>query len=409
MPRLAKPLSDKEIKQAKPKAAEYGLSDGNGLILRIRPTGSKTWMLNYIRPHVKNRTNFTLGSYPEVSLAQARKKALEARELLAQGIDPKQERDQQAAEQAALVEHTFERVAADWFAIKKESVTEGHANATWNSLSRSVLPAIGKLPIGQINAPLVVKVLRPIEAQGSLETVKRLTQRINEIMTFAVNTGLIHANPLAGIKAAFKTPKKKNMAALSPAELSELMRAIANANIKKVTRCMIHWQLHTMTRPNEAAAARWDEIDEANRLWIIPAERMKMRREHVIPLTDETMALLDILRPISGHRDYLFPSDKDPNTHTHVQSANMALKRMGLAGRTTAHGLRSLASTTLNEQGFDWDVVEAALAHTDKNQVRSAYNRASYLERRRVMMAWWSKHVMKSLSSPVEYLNLRTA
>ena len=405
MPRLAKPLSDKEIKQAKPKAAEYGLSDGNGLILRIRPTGSKTWMLNYIRPYVKTRTNFTLGSYPEVSLAQARKKALEARELLAQGIDPKQERGQQAAEQAALVEHTFERVAADWFAIKKESVTEGHANATWKSLERIVLPAIGKLPISQITAPLMIQTLKPTEARGSLETVKRVTQRVNDVMTFAVNTGLIHANPLAGIKAAFKKPKKEHMPALSPNELPELVNAINHANIKKVTRCLIYWQLHTMLRPKEAALAKWENIDLNAKLWSIPSQDMKMKRPHEVPLTDELIEILDILRPISGHLKYLFPSDINPQKRANEQTVNMALKRMGFAGRTTAHGLRSLASSTLNEQGFDADVVEAALAHIDKNQVRSAYNRTTYLERRRVMMAWWSQHIVNALKPNVIYPN----
>ncbi|WP_338593576.1 integrase domain-containing protein [Shewanella khirikhana] len=409
MARITTKLSDTAVKNAKPQEREYLLFDGDGLRLRVTPSGTKLWLFNYTKPHTKTRSNLSLGNYPQVSLAQARKKVLEAKELLAQGIDPKQQREQDAAAKAAIEEHTFEKVAADWFERKKDDITEAHANSTWNSLALHVLPAMGKLPVSQVSAPQVVKILRPIEAKGSLETVKRLTQRINEIMTYAVNTGLIHANPLSGIKAAFKKPKKQNMAALSPAELPQLLKALSEANIKKVTRCLIFWQLHTMTRPNEAAATRWDEIDEEARLWIIPAERMKMRREHIIPLSDEAMAILATIKPLSGHREYVFPSDKDPKTHTHVQTANMALKRMGLAGRTTAHGLRSLASTTLNEQGFDWDVVEAALAHTDKNQVRSAYNRASYLERRRVMMAWWSKHVMKSLSSPVEYLNLRTA
>ncbi|QSX39773.1 integrase domain-containing protein [Shewanella cyperi] len=395
MARMTTKLSDTAVKNAKPQEREYLLFDGDGLRLRVTPSGTKLWLFNYTKPHTKTRSNLSLGNYPQVSLAQARKKVLEAKELLAEGIDPKQQRDQDAAAKAAIEEHTFEKVAADWFERKKDDITEAHANSTWNSLALHVLPALGKLPVSQVSAPQVVKMLRPIEAKGSLETVKRLTQRINEIMTYAVNTGLIHANPLSGIKAAFKKPKKQNMAALSPAELPLLLHALSEANIKKVTRGLIFWQLHTMTRPNEAAGTRWAEIDEEARLWTIPAERMKMRREHVIPLSDEAMAILATIKPLSGHREYVFPSDIDPKTHTHVQTANMALKRMGLQGRTTAHGLRALASTTLNEQGFDWDVVEAALAHTDKNQVRSAYNRASYLERRREMMCWWSNFIQE--------------
>ncbi|WP_172591675.1 integrase domain-containing protein [Shewanella xiamenensis] len=399
MAKSTKQLSDTEIRAAKPKEKEYNLFDGLGLRLRIKPNGSKLWLLNYTRPTDKKRTNLSLGSYPEISLAKARALVLDARTLLAQNIDPKFHKDQAIAAETALKVNTFEKVAADWFEIKRDSITAEHAAKTWSSLELHILPYLGKTPIGQITAPMVIKIFRPLEAKGTLETVKRLSQRINEIMIFAVNTGLIHANPLSGIKAAFKKPKKQNMAAMPPAELPELMRTIANANIRRTTRFLIEWQLHTMTRPNEAAAARWDEIDINERLWVIPAERMKMNREHIIPLSDECLAILKALKHISGNREYLFPADRDPKTHCNVQTANAALKRMGLQDRTTAHGLRSLASTTLNEQGFDWDVVEAALAHTDRNQVRSAYNRAKYLERRKEMMDWWSKHIVKAAVS----------
>lgn len=207
-------------------------------------------------------------------------------------------------------------------------------------------------------------------------------------MNYSVNCGLVFSNPLSGIKAAFKKPKKENMASLKPEELPELMSAIANASIKRTTRCLLEWQLHTMTRPAEASGARWDEIDLDTKIWSIPPERMKKRREHRIPLTEQALALLETMQPISGHREFVFPSDRDPLKPCNSQTANMALKRMGFAGRLVSHGLRSLASTTLNEQGF-----EAALAHVDDNQVRSAYNRTDYLERRIPMMSWWSGHI----------------
>ncbi len=238
--------------------------------------------------------------------------------------------------------------------------------------------------------------LRPIEARGNLETVKRLAQRINEVMVYAVNCGLVFSNPLAGIKEAFKKPKKQPMAALTPEELPELMLTLASASIKKVTRSLIEWQLHTMSRPAEAAGAKWEEIDLEQRIWTIPPERMKKKREHRVPLTDETISIIEYLKPITGHREYLFPSDRDPKKHCNSQTANMALKRMGFANRLVSHGLRSLASTTLNEQGFESDLIEMALAHVDKNQVRSAYNRSDFLERRRPMMSWWSKHIAEA-------------
>ena len=215
-------------------------------------------------------------------------------------------------------------------------------------------------------------------------------------MTYAVNSGLIHANPLAGIKASFRKPKKENMAALKPEELPELVATLANASIKRTTRCLIEWQLHTMSRPAEAAGTRWSEINLEEKTWLIPAERMKKRRPHRIPLTQQVLAILEAMRPISGHREFVFPSDRDPKSHCNSQTANMALKRMGFAGRLVSHGLRSIAITTLNERGFDAEIIEMALAHTDDNQVRSAYNRTDYFERRKPMMEWWSAHIEES-------------
>ncbi|CAK2300499.1 integrase domain-containing protein [Vibrio crassostreae] len=396
MPRQTKPLTATEVKNAKPKDKEYNLVDGQGLKLRVLPSGSKQWQLNYYRPTNGKRTNLNLGRYPDVSLVQARKSSMEAKELIAQGIDPQEERKRKLQEYKENHEHTFLKVSEDWFEIKKHDVTPDYAVDIWRSLELHVFPQLSDIPVKDITAPKVIELLKPIEAKGSLETVKRLSQRLNEVMNFATNCGLIQANPLTGIRAAFKKPKKENMAALTPAELPELMGAIANANIKRTTRCLIEWQLHTMTRPSEASGARWDELDFENKIWIIPQERMKKRREHRIPLTEQMLALLEVMKPISGHREFIFPSDRDPKKPCNSQTANMALKRMGFAGRLVSHGLRSLASTTLNEQGFEADLIESALAHVDDNQIRGAYNRTDYLERRRPIMIWWSEHIEKA-------------
>ncbi|MEZ9566783.1 integrase domain-containing protein [Vibrio artabrorum] len=393
MAKITTRLTDKDIKSAKPKDKEYNLFDGDGLRLRIKPNGSKQWLFNYYKPITGKRANLSLGRYPDLSLANARKNTMAARELLAQGIDPQEERKRQELVRKEIYEHTFAKVSEDWFNLKKHEVTPDYAVDIWRSLELHVFPQIANTPVKDIDAPLVIDLLRPIEAKGSLETVKRLSQRLNEIMNYAANCGLVKANPLTGIRAAFKKPKKENMAALAPDELPELMGAIANASIKRTTRCLIEWQLHTMTRPSEAAGARWDEIEWEENIWTIPAERMKKRREHRIPLTEQMLALLEVMKPISGHREFIFPSDREPKKPCNSQTANMALKRMGFAGRLVSHGLRSLASTTLNEQGFDRDLIEASLAHVDDNQVRSAYNRTDYLERRRPMMSWWSEHI----------------
>ena len=259
-----------------------------------------------------------------------------------------------------------------------------------------VLPILANVPIHLVKPKLVIDILNPVANKGSLETVKRLCRNINEVMRLAVASGLIEVNYLADITKLFAAPKKKNMATISPDRLPELMQALSNASITKNTRCLVEWQLHTMTRPIEAATARWVDINLNEKVWVIPEERMKMNKPHTIPLTPQTLAILDVIHPISGHREYLFPSHRNPNSHANSQSANMALKRMGFAGELVSHGLRALASTTLNEQGFDPDVIESALAHVDKNEVRRAYNRAEYLDRRRELINWWSDHIEKA-------------
>ena len=218
-------------------------------------------------------------------------------------------------------------------------------------------------------------------------------------MTLAVNSGLTHHNPLAGIRKAFPAHTQTNNPTLRPDQLSGFMRQLALAdNMTRPTRCLIEWQLHTMTRPKEAAHAQWKEIDLITGTWTIPAEKMKLGKEHIVPLTPQTLGLLELIRPISGHLEYLFASTKDRHKPMSSQSANAALKRIGLGGKLTSHGLRALASTTLNEQGFDADIIESALSHIDKNEVRRAYNRAEYLERRQVMMCWWSEHIESAAS-----------
>jgi len=389
-------LSDLKVKAAKPKEKDYILTDGDGLQMRVRANGSKLWNFNYIHPATRKRVNMGLGTFPEVGLAQARKRTVEARELVARGVDPKEKRDSDRQTLKAITEHTFKNVATEWFDLKKDSVTSAYAEDIWRSLTLHVFPDLATTPISAITAPAVIKLLRPLEAKGSLETVKRLSQRLNEIMTYAVNAGLIFSNPLSGIRSVFKKPKKQNMAALAPAELRELMLSVANASIKRTTRCLIEWQLHTMTRPAEAATTRWADIDLDKKIWSIPPERMKKRRTHMIPLTQQALELLEAIKPFSGHREYVFPADRNPRTHCNSQTANMALKRMGFAGRLVSHGMRSMASTILNEHGWDPELIEVALAHVDKDEVRSAYNRAAYIERRRPMMNWWSEHIRQA-------------
>ena len=347
----------------------------------MRASGAKPWLFNYSRPHTKKRANLSLGSYPDVTLADARKEAAQARELLTKDIDPQEHRAETIMSEKAELENTFEYVAAKWMEVKRTQVTQDYGDDIWRSLENHLFKELGKRPIRKLKAPIVIEVLNPIAAKGNLETTKRLCQRVNEVMTYATNVGFIDANPLAGIKEALSSPKKKHMLTLKPEELPELMKAIHSASIKKVTRYLIEWQLHTMVRPSEAAGARWQEINWDEKLWNIPGERMKKKKPHSVPLSSQMLTLLENIKPISGSLEYIFPADRDRRKHTNAQTANSALKRMGFEKRLVSHGMRALASTTLNENTFNYDVVEAALAHSDSNEVRAAYNRQHTLNK----------------------------
>ncbi len=390
----------------------YRLGDGGGLFLHVRKSGAKAWESRYIKPSTSKPTYIGLGGYPDISLADARLKATNVRKLVSEGIDPKQQKD---LEKAKLVEehnNTFHAVATLWMESKRNRIKPKTIEGNWRKLELYAFPALKTMPIHRITAPMAIAALRPVEEAGHLETVKRTAQLMNEVMTYAVNSGLIHANPLAGIRDVFKKPHVKHMLALEPDELPELVRAISRGNMAITTKCLIEWQLHTMTRPNEAAGAKWEEIDLDRGAWVIPAERMKMKREHVIPLTPQTLAILEEVKPVSGHRAFIFPSIRDPKKPTDAESINKALQRIGFKGRTTAHGLRALASTTLNEQAFNPDVIEAALAHVDKNTIRKAYNRTTYLEQRQKLMGWWSNHIEQavySYNAPTGHQTLKLA
>lgn len=396
-------LSDLEVRQAKPKDKEYSLADGGNLYLRVKTTGSKVWVLNYYRPATKQRANIGLGSYPDVSLEKARKEAKALRVVLGEGIDPKEHREDQEREKTEQYANTFEHIARNMLTLKKGKVSPAYHDKITGRLEKYIFPKMGKTPIHKVSAATTIGIITPLATDEKLETVKKICRWINEVMIYAVNTGVAHANPLSGIGKAFSAPKVTNLPTLRPDELPALMYAIQHSNTKLVTRCLIEWQMHTMVRPGEAAGTRWDEIDREKKEWTIPAERMKKNKPHIVPLSEQALKLLTVLNPVSGHREFVFPSDHNPRKSANSQSANRALARMGFHGRLVSHGLRALASTTLNETGFDSDVIEAALAHVDKNSVRAAYNRAHYLERRRKMMGWWSDHIEQCASGKMPH------
>jgi len=404
MPKLVTQLTDNQCKHAKPKAKPYSIPDGAGLNLIITPNGKKAWMLRYTIPYTKDRTTWVFIGYPAKSLKSARGMRDKYLSLLADNIDPKEWKREQDANSERQKDNTFKHVAKLWMEDKqrKAKANPQTAKDIWNSLENHIFPKLGKRPIGELRPKSVAEVIKPLETKGSLELVKRLCQRINEIMAFALNEEIITDNPLAHIKGKFKAPSTTHNPSLEPKDLRLLMEAITCDSMAIPTRLLIEWQLHTMVRPNEAAGSRWAEIDLNNKTWTIPKGRMKKvgtskqweeRKDHIIPLTPQTLAILNLMKPFSGHLEYVFPNQRDRQAKAGPDSANNALKRAGLKGKQTAHGMRTMASSTLNEEQFNPDVIEAALYHLDPNEQRRTYNRTDYFKQRCVMMEWWSQHI----------------
>lgn len=393
MPKKVPPLTDPKVSKTKPRDKVRSLPDGDGLSLMIHPNGSRIWNFKYTKPFTTSRTNISFGAYPDVSLEAAREKRAEARSLLSEGIDPKKHRDERHRASVDAHQNTLRSVTDIWMLKKRKMVSEDYANDIYRSFELHLFSRLGNVPVHLIMPRDAVEALQPLADLGKLETLKRVCQRLNEVMDHAVNIGKLDFNNLTRISKAFPPPKTKNFPALAPSELPELMEAVADANVEVLTRLLIEWQLHTMVRPSEAAGARWDEIDEEAKVWVIADPRMKKKRLHRVPLTTVTMRLLQRIKKWSRHSEFLFHGARSQKVPRNPETVNKALRRNGFKGRCVSHGLRSIASTALHEQGFQSKHIEVALSHLDRNRTRAAYNRTDYLDQRRPIMEWWSNFI----------------
>ncbi|EBC0715951.1 DUF4102 domain-containing protein [Salmonella enterica] len=399
MAKIAKKLTDTEIKSTKPADKEINLFDGDGLILRIAPLskgGKKNWYFRYAVPVTKKRTKVSLGTYPHLTLAKARALREEYLSLLANGIDPQVHNNDKANALKNATEHTLQAVARKWLEekVKTSGISQDHAEDIWRSLERNIFPGLGNVSVNEIRPKLLKQHLDPIEQRGVLETLRRIISRLNEIFRYAATEELIEFNPADNLGQRFSKPKKQNMPALPPSELPRFLLVLNNASVRLETRLLIEWQLLTWVRPGEAVRTRWADIDIDNSVWNIPAEFMKMKKPHKVPLSKEALRVLESMKAISGHREWVFPSIKAPLNHMHEQTANAAIIRMGFGGELVAHGMRSIARTAAEESGkFRTDVLEAALAHSKKDEIIAAYNRAEYLAERVGLMQWWSDYL----------------
>jgi integrase len=389
------------VQKATPKDRAYKLTDGRGLYLLVAPTGSKYWRYKY--RHAGKEKVLALGTAREVSLADARDRRDEARLLLKSGVDPcaERQREKEQAKVEALQGAPFEAVAREWYEKNRNEWSERHAGYVLRRMESDLFPEFGAKAISTINAQDILAALYKIEARGAHEMARRARQYASNIFAYAIATQRANADPAASLtKALEKAPPEKHHAALKEGDLPEFYKRLAKYSGYPATPIAIRLLMLTAVRTSELLGARWTEFDLKKGVWRIPAERMKMKVEHIVPLSKQALALIESLRPISGDSELLFPSPLDATQPLCNNTILFALYRMGYKDKATGHGMRTLFSTTANENGFHADVIERQLAHGDPDKVRAAYNHAQWLPERRKLMAWWGEYLSgKSLAA----------
>ncbi|MFK5080807.1 tyrosine-type recombinase/integrase [Glaesserella parasuis] len=398
-----KPLSVTECNNAKPKEKEYSLSDGLGLFLLVRATGVKIWRFQYYKPFTKKRTLISLGAFPSVSLKEAREIRDLYRSLLAKNVDPLDYRLQQ--EKAALESQvlTLSSMATEWLVLKKNEVDTGRLKVvTYNDiekrLNRHLLKLLGHYPIADISAPIAIEKLKPLERERKLDTLHRMIGYLNQIMIYAVNRGVIKYNPTADIGKVFLKPVVENNPTIRPELLGKLFEDLQNSTLEIETRCALELLLLTAGRAGAITQLEWSEVNFEEMILDIPKEKMKGRQgkvqDFVLPLSTQAIKILQLLQKLNRyHSRFVFPSRKNPHQPISKETPNKALQRMGYRNVLTAHGLRSVFSTAMNEAEFNSEIIEVCLAHFEYSSVRGTYNKAKYLTQRAEYMQWWGNFV----------------
>ncbi len=390
-------LTNTQIRNAKPREKLYKLPDERGLHLVVFPTGSKLWQMRY-RFDAKDKTA-SLGKYPEVGLAEARDKRDLLRKQLANEIDPVEAKRVNKQVKKFAQENSFEAVARAWFASWAAARSPRHADYVLRRLEADVFPVIGKRPVSEIKAPELVAMMKTIEKRGALDIAKRAFQTTGQVFRYAIAHALAERNPTADVKPSdvLASRRKENYARVDAKELPNLLRKIEGYQGTPVTRLAIKLLALTFVRTGELIGAKWEEFDLEAAEWRIPAERMKMRTPHIVPLSKQAIQILQVLHGVTGHSKFLFPGERDHSKPISNNTILKALERMGYKGRMTGHGFRGLASTILHEKDFDHAHIELQLAHQERNQVSASYNHATYLSQRIKMMQWWANYLDQQL------------
>jgi integrase len=382
-------LTDKTIRAARHGEKTQRLFDGGGLYLELSPSGGKWWRLKYRFTGKEKR--LSLGVYPHVVLKQARERRDEAKRLLANGVDPSAQRQAHRAAVTERAANSFEAVAREWFAAFSPKWVKGHSDKILRRLEHNVFPHLGGRPIAEIKSKEMLAVLRKVEGRGAIETAHRTKQNCSQVFRYAVATGRAERDPTVELKGALTPARERHHPSITePKAIGALLRAIEGYEGAPVTKAALRLASLTFVRPGELRRAEWTEFNLDKGEWRIPAERMKMREQHIVPLSSQAVAVLKDLQPFTGRGKHMFPGARTNGRPMSENTINAALRRLGYTkDQMTGHGFRSMASTHLNEQGWNRDAIERQLAHAERDNVRAAYNFAEHLpERRRMMQAW---------------------
>lgn len=399
-------LNARQVETAKPKDKTYKMADGGGLYLEITAKGSKYWRMKYRRPNDKKEDRLAFGVWPTVTLAEARGKRDEAKRLLVQGVDPKAEQKEALAETAGA--YTFETIAREWH-ISNKRWSEDHRSRVLRYLELHIFPYIGAADIRGLKTSHLLAPIKIVDATGKHDVAQRLQQRVTAIMRFAVQNDYIDSNPAVDMAGALTITKARHYPALAPHRFPEFLARLTAYRGRLMTRIAVELSLLTFVRSSELRFARWDEFDFDKACWRIPAERkeiegvryshrgMKMKEEHIVPLSRQALSLLERLKQLSGDNERLFPGDHDPKKVMSENTVNNALRAMGYDTKTEVcgHGFRTMARGALGESGL-WsdDAIERQLSHSERNNVRAAYIHTSeHLDERRLMVQWWADYL----------------
>ncbi|HBQ4907627.1 TPA: tyrosine-type recombinase/integrase [Klebsiella pneumoniae] len=384
-------LNARQVDTAKPREKAYQLADGAGLYLEVVPSGSRYWRMKYRFNGKEKRMAF--GVYPAVSLAQARALRDEAKKKLAEGIDPSFAKKEEKLVRDVRLHNTFQAVALEWHGTKVSRWSEGYASDIIEAFNKDIFPYIGQQPVNEIKPLVLLNVLRRMESRGATEKAKKVRQRCSEVFRYAIVTGRAEYNPAADLTSAMSGHESKHYPFLTVEELPDFFKALSGYTGSPLIVLAARLLILTGVRTGELRGAFWSEFDLEKAVWEIPAERMKMKRPHLVLLSTQALEIVQQLKVMSGQYPLVFPGRNDPRKTMSEASINQVFKRIGYTGKVTGHGFRHTMSTILHEEGFNTAWIETQLAHVDKNAIRGTYNHALYLEGRKEMMQWYGDYV----------------